>query len=367
MPDTHAVRRDRLRAVLARTGRADAALVTRPVNVRYLTGFTGSNCALLVTGEHVVLATDGRYTTQAGQQAPDVELVVRRDVATVLAERAADDHVDRLAFEEHHVTVAAHRELNRALHHDADQQGVTLVELGRAVEDLRAVKDEHEVAMLAEACAISDRALADVLLDVRPGVTERALAAALENRMRAHGADGPAFDTIVASGPNSALPHHRPTDREIAAGDLLKVDFGARYHGYHADETRTFVVGAQPADWQADLHALVAEAQQAGRDALAVGVEVRDVDDAARSVIKAAGHGEHFSHGLGHGVGLEIHEAPLLSHASTGRLAERTSVTVEPGVYLPGRGGVRIEDTLVVRDGGPQTLTTTTRQLLVLG
>lgn len=366
MSETHAVRRDRLRAALVNSSGADAVLVTRLVNVRYLTGFTGSNAALLVTGGQAVLATDGRYTTQAGEQAPDVELLVRRDTATALAERAAGDGVGRLAFEEHHVTVAAHRELTLAVHGD-HAAGTVLVELGRAVEALRAVKDDQEVTLLAEACAISDRALADVLLDVRPGRTEREVAAELDGRMRAHGADGPGFDTIVASGPNSAMPHHRPTDRTIRAGDLLKVDFGACYQGYHADETRAFVVGARPADWQRDLHALVSQAQRAGRDALAVGTDVRDVDRAARAVIEAAGHGDHFPHGLGHGVGLEIHEAPLLSQAGTGRLADRTSVTVEPGVYLPGRGGIRIEDTVVVRDGGPQTLTTTTRELLVLG
>jgi Xaa-Pro aminopeptidase len=161
------------------------------------------------------------------------------------------------------------------------------------------------------------------------------------------------------------VPHHRPTRRELGRGDLVKVDFGAELGGYHADCTRTVVLGP-PADWQAEVHELVHRAQAAGRDALATGAGTRDVDAAARQVVVAAGHGEHFPHGLGHGVGLEIHEAPLMGYDADGRLADRTPVTVEPGVYLPGRGGVRIEDTLVVRDGGPELLTTTPRDLLVL-
>jgi Xaa-Pro aminopeptidase len=180
------------------------------------------------------------------------------------------------------------------------------------------------------------------------------------------GATGIAFETIVATGPNSAVPHHRPTDRAVAAGDLLKIDFGALYEGYHADCTRTVVVGAEPADWQREIHGLVRAAQRAGRHALAPDVDVRQVDAAAREVITDAGYGEAFSHGLGHGVGLEVHEAPLINADSDARLADRTPVTVEPGVYLPGRGGVRIEDTLVVRAGEPELLTTTPKDLLVL-
>jgi Xaa-Pro aminopeptidase len=180
------------------------------------------------------------------------------------------------------------------------------------------------------------------------------------------GAEAAAFDSIVAGGPHSAIPHHTPTDRPLEPGDLLKIDFGALHAGYHADETRTFVVGAAAQDWQRDLHALVAQAQRAGCEALAVGASLREVDEAARSVIRDAGHADHFGHGLGHGVGLDIHEVPFLGATADGSLVDRTPVTVEPGVYLPGRGGVRIEDTLVVRTGGPVSLTMTTRELLVL-
>ena len=184
--------------------------------------------------------------------------------------------------------------------------------------------------------------------------------------MTQFGADGPAFETIVASGPNGALPHHRPTDRPLRRGDLVTMDFGALYGGYHADMTRTVAVG-EPAGWQRDIYDLVAEAQRAGIEALEPGADVGDVDAAARDLIAAAGHGEHFGHGLGHGVGLEVHEAPIMGYGRTGKLSDRVPVTVEPGVYLPGKGGVRIEDVLVVTaDGGARLLTSTTKELLVL-
>jgi Xaa-Pro aminopeptidase len=359
VPETHAARRERLRALVADLP-ADGLLVTRLVNVRYLTGFTGSNAALLLTAGAEVLATDGRYVTQSAAQAPDVERVIDRKCAAALVGRAAGDGVRRLAFEAHDVTV----ELHGTLAGLAD--GAELTPSGPLVERLRSVKDEDEIALLREACAISDRALADLLPTVAPGRTERDIARDLENRMRDHGATGVAFETIVASGPNSAVPHHRPTDRVVAAGDFLKIDFGALYQGYHADCTRTYVVGAQPAEWQQEVHAVVREAQRAGRHALAQGVHVQEVDAAARDVVRAAGYGDAFSHGLGHGVGLEIHEAPLMGYDAEARLADRTPVTVEPGVYLPGRGGVRIEDTLVVRDGGPELLTSSPKDLVVL-
>jgi Xaa-Pro aminopeptidase len=181
-----------------------------------------------------------------------------------------------------------------------------------------------------------------------------------------HGAEDVSFATIVASGPNSAIPHHQPGSRAVEAGDLLKIDFGALYGGYHSDCTRTVVVGAQPAAWQTELHQLVREAQRAGRHALAPGADAKEVDAAARDIIVAAGYGDQFTHGLGHGVGLEIHEAPALGAGAPGKLEDRMPVTVEPGVYLEGRGGVRIEDTLVVRADGPELLTNTTKDLVIL-
>jgi Xaa-Pro aminopeptidase len=362
MPDMHEARRQRLRERVAAAD-IDAALVTRLVNVRYLTGFTGSNAALLVTRDDAALATDGRYATQAATQAPDVELVIDRRCPQALVRRAEAAGIRRLGFESHKVSVDLHRQLT-------DLAGpVELVSLEMAVEALREVKDEQEIGYLRAACAIGDAALAEVVEGLIMGRTERQVAQELERRMLDHGAEAVAFPTIVAAGPHSAMPHHQPTDRRIAAGDLLKIDFGARVQGYHADMTRTFVIGSDPADWQIELYDLVFDAQKAGRQALVPGADVRDVDKAARRVIEAAGHGPNFPHGLGHGVGLEIHEAPLMGYAAAGTLSVRTPVTVEPGVYLPGRGGVRIEDTLVVRehaDGGPELLTLSTKELLVL-
>jgi Xaa-Pro aminopeptidase len=359
MPASHAARRERLTPLVHEAG-AEAALVTNLVTVRYLTGFTGSNGALLVTDTSAVLATDGRYTTQAGTQAPDLEVLVDRECAAALVAKAGRTDVHRLAFEAHHVTVEAHARLTVL------DGAPALVPLGRAVEALRAVKDDDELALLREACAIGDRALLETLDRVAPGQTEREVARRLEAAMVELGADGVAFETIVATGPHSAVPHHRPTDREIERGDLLKIDFGALYRGYHADCTRTVVVGREPEGWQTEIYDVVRRAQAAGREALRPGADVREVDAAARAVVVSAGHGARFTHGLGHGVGLEIHEAPLLGPTATGRLLDRTPVTVEPGVYLPGRGGVRIEDTLVVGDGAPDLLTTTPRDLRVL-
>lgn len=362
MPEIHAQRRAKLAEAIAQTD-ADAALITRLVNVRYLTGLASSNAALLVRRDgEATLATDGRYATAAKDAAPDVELVTERAVAEALAQLGAKDGPTRLAVEEHDVTLARAAAIEKAAEH------AELVHLGRVVERLRTVKDDDELANLREACSISCLALEDLYASGGfAGRTEQAIARDLEARMYGHGADGLAFETIVATGPNSAIPHHRPTTRVVEPGDLLKIDFGAQYRGYHADCTRTSVVGAEPADWQREIYDLVAEAQRAGRNALVAGADCIAVDNASREVIKAAGHGEHFGHGTGHGVGLEIHEAPTLGHSATGKLSARTPVTVEPGVYLPGRGGVRIEDTLVVRDDdGPELLTSTTKELLVL-
>jgi Xaa-Pro aminopeptidase len=244
------------------------------------------------------------------------------------------------------------------------------VPLGPAVEQLRVVKDEAEIALLAQACAITSQAFDQIVSQIRPGLTERELAVLVEHAMAELGAEQPAFETIVASGPNGAIPHNAPSGRPLEPGDLVTVDCGARYAGYHADMTRTVALGP-PAGWQREIYDLVAAAQRAGIEAAVPGADVAQVDGAARGLISQAGYGDQFTHGLGHGVGLEVHEAPIMGYGRTGRLGDRVPITVEPGIYLPGRGGVRIEDTLVVRaaagTAAPQELlTTTTRELLVL-
>ncbi|MFG1875764.1 M24 family metallopeptidase [Sphaerisporangium sp. NPDC049003] len=345
----HESRRARLAALLAEHD-VDALLVTRGVNVRYLTGLVSSNAAVLVRDDaSAVLATDSRYIESARRVCAEVEVVEDRDVVGGLVKMA-----ERPGIEAHDMSVARYRSLDREP-----------AAVGRLVELLRVVKDEAEIEALRTACDLTDRAFADVLGTIAPGMTEKRVARALEARMAELGADGPAFDTIVASGPNGAIPHHSPSDRPIERGDLVTMDFGALYEGYHADMTRTVAVGAV-SGWQREVYDLVREAQRAGRHALAPGAGLGEVDAAARRVIEDAGYGEHFGHGLGHGVGLEIHEDPFLRPAGAGRLEDRVPITVEPGVYLPGRGGVRIEDTLVTRADGPELLTRTTKELLIL-
>ncbi len=334
-------------------------LVTDLNNVCYLSGFSGSNGALLVFADdrEAVLATDGRYRTQAAEQASDLEVAIERAVARYLAGRAADANVSKLGFESNVVTVDGFD----ALRGEVDEHGgkTELVRAAGAVETPREIKDAGEVALLRLACEAADAALNDLVArgSLRPGRTERQVSRELEALMLDHGADGISFETIVAAGPHSAIPHHRPTDAVLADGDFVKIDFGALVAGYHSDMTRTFVLG-KAADWQLEIYQLVAEAQRAGREALRPGADLRDVDCAARQLIADAGYGDHFGHGLGHGVGLEIHEAPGIGATSTGTLLAGSVVTVEPGVYLPGRGGVRIEDTLVVGSEGAHATTT---------
>jgi Xaa-Pro aminopeptidase len=361
-------RRERLRAIAAERG-LDAVLVTDLLNVRYLTGFTGSNGALLVrTAGADLFGTDGRYTTQAGTQVPDVELVIDRATVPALARAAVRERAGRVGYESHVVTVDGLAQLERVLTGAAGTEAAPeLVSIRGAVEHQRAIKDDDEIEALRRACAVADQALAELAAEgaLRPGRTELQVGRDLDARMLRLGAEAPSFETIVATGANSAIPHHRPDATVLRDGDFLKLDFGATVDGYHSDMTRTFVLG-EPADWQREVHQLVEAAQAAGRAALAVGADVVDVDGAARQVIVDAGHGEHFSHGLGHGVGLEIHEAPGIGPLGAGSLAAGMAVTVEPGIYLPGHGGVRIEDTLIVTDDEPELLTLTSKELLVL-
>lgn len=357
----HPARRAALRDLLRDAGEVDALLVTDLVNVRYLTGFTGSNAALLVPLDgRDVLCTDGRYTVQVAAEVPDLTALIDRAGAKALVAGLAERGIERLGFESDAVTVETHRALIEAA------APATLHRAPGLVQRLRAVKDDTEVATLRTACAVADAAFADLLAagGLCPGRTERDVALDLEIRMRGHGAIGPAFESIIAAGANSAIPHHRPSDTELRRGDLVTLDFGALVEGYHSDMTRTVVLGP-PAAWQRELYELVAAAQLAGLAALVPGAEVIAIDAAARDVVTEAGRKEEFPHGLGHGVGLQIHEAPGLGPTGTGEVSGGMTVTVEPGVYLVGRGGVRIEDTVLVR-AAPESLSRTTRELLAI-
>ena len=359
MPQIHAARRALTQQNIAESG-ADGALITVPANVRYLSGLVSSNMAMLLPADGpALLGTDFRYAETAERDCPDLEIEIERQLEPALASLAAGRGWQTLAFEAHQLTVEQHSVL--AALPDVPR----LVPLGRVVEDLRTIKDETEIELLARACALTDQAFAAVLGAIRPGRSERELAILIERTMIDLGAECPAFDTIVASGPNGAIPHHSPGERVLQRGDLVTIDCGARHAGYHADMTRTVALGP-PAPWQREIYDLVAAAQLAGVAAATAGADVGEVDATSRATIAAAGHGDHFGHGLGHGVGLEVHEAPMLGPGRTGKLKDRVPVTIEPGIYLPGKGGVRIEDTLVVRTAGPETLITTTKELLVL-
>ncbi len=352
----------------------DCLLVTTPANVRWLTGFSGSAGTLLVTGVRVVLTTDGRYRTQSEEQleAAGVGQLVERVIGGGEAQRGAIAEgaggLGVVGLEADHVTWAAQRAWSDVL------AGARLVPTSGLVEGLRTVKDAGEVARMERAAAIADRALAGVLPllaeagagRARSGnVTESAFAAALDHTMRDHGAEESAFETIVASGENSAKPHARPGDRRIRRGDPVVVDFGAVYDGYRSDMTRTFCVGGAPTGVLADVFDTVAASQRLGVDAVGPGVVTGSVDKVCRDAIAVAGWGDRFEHGTGHGVGLDIHERPSVGAGATAILEPGTVVTVEPGVYLPGVGGVRIEDTLVVTEDGSRPLTTFSKDVAV--
>jgi len=352
----HGLRRTRLASRLAEL-EADGFLLTRLPNVRYLTGFTGSNGQVLLTPDDAVFFTDGRYTEQARHEVPDLERVTYLEgFLQPVVQAAGRLGVGRLGFESDGVTFRSYQDLR------AGAKGMELVPVAGEVERQRWVKDADELAALERAQGATDDAFDAIVRRLRDGLTERELAFELEAEMHAAGAERPAFDTIVAFGENAAEPHHEPTDRVLSRGDVVKMDFGALVDGYHADMTRTVAFGEPPGELR-DVHDLVRKAQQAGIDAVRSGVTGAEVDAAARSVIEVGGYGEGCTHGLGHGVGLEIHEGPRLRRGSEDVLPAGAVVTVEPGVYLPGLGGVRIEDMVEVRGDGCRVLPRAGRDL----
>jgi Xaa-Pro aminopeptidase len=355
----HVTRRARLAERLPALG-IDAVLITRLPNVRYLTGFTGSAGSVLVGAAGAVFFTDGRYGERSRHEVPDLDRVVSMDPpAPSILDRCRRMGIERLGYERHAVTVARLEEWRDAL------EGVELVGVGEEVERLRWEKDPDELALLRAAQEATDAAFDELLDALAVGVSERQVATDLERAIARLGADGPAFPSIVAFGEHAAEPHHRPCHRTLAEGDAITLDFGALVDGYHTDMTRTVAFGA-PTPELSKVHDVVTEAQQAGVDAVRAGARGRDVDAAARSVIADAGYGERFSHGLGHGVGLEIHEGPWLGTRSEDELPVGAVVTVEPGIYLPGIGGVRIEDSVEVTGDGGRPLGVASRELIEL-
>jgi Xaa-Pro aminopeptidase len=336
-------------------GLDEPLLVTRGANIRYLTGLDSSNAAVLVEhGGETTLYTDFRYA-EAAASVPDVALVqtgryLVQELSGLLAGR-------RLAFEAEHLSFADHARLTAG--------GVELVPSYGAVERLRAVKGPAEVDAVRRAAALSDAVFAELASERFAGRTERELAWQLERRFRELGAEGLSFQAVVGSGPNGAMPHLRPQDRRIGAGELVVVDAGAVVDGYCSDCTRTFATGPLPSELE-EAYAVCLEAEQAGLAAVRAGATGDEVDGAARAVIDDAGLGARFGHGLGHGVGLEVHEAPTMRPGAADVLEPGNVVTVEPGIYLPGKGGVRIEDLVLVTDDGCELLTGVPKELTVV-
>ncbi len=361
MPDRTAtlLRVSRLRALMRRSG-VEALLILDLKNIRYLTGFSGSDGALLVGAGKPVLLVDGRYLTQAGKQAPEARAVLYRDKVSGIADALSARGIKHVGFEPAAATVELHSALRRKA------KNVRWKPLPSDLGAIRAVKDGKEMESIRKAICIASEALRSTLGRIRPGVCEREIAVELEYTMHKKGADAPSFDSIIASGPNSALPHARPGTRKIRPGDFVVVDFGAVFSGYHSDETCTFAVGRKGRKHE-KLYAVVKEAHDRALAAVGPGVACRDVDAAARSVIEKAGYGDCFSHGTGHGVGLDVHEAPRLSTLSDSVLKEGMVITIEPGIYIPGFGGVRIEDMVLVEKGGARVLTEFSKELQVIG
>ncbi|HXR31238.1 MAG TPA: aminopeptidase P family protein [Solirubrobacterales bacterium] len=338
-------RSDRLAAVVAER-ELDCLLVTELVNVRYLTGFGGTNGACVCGGETRVFLTDFRYTERAEAEVEGWQVVtVRDDWLGGIAERL----IGRTGFEDHRMAVRTLEKLKGKL-----AEGGSLQPAGGAVEELRRVKDEAELARIAAAAELADEVWRWSLERGLAGRSELDVAHAAEARMRELGAE-PAFPTIVAAGPNGALPHAESSEREIGRGELVVFDMGAKLDGYCSDGTRTFATG-EPGEAGREVYELVHEAQAAALAALKAGEKAEEVDAVARKLITAAGHGERFGHGLGHGVGLEVHEEPRVSPHSEDVLEAGEVVTIEPGIYLPGALGVRIEDLVVVTEDGHRNL-----------
>lgn len=331
----------------------DGFLVAREVNVRYLSGFSGDSSWLLVTSQETFLLTDSRYTEQARLECPECQVVlVKESIEKTVAALAAAERIHRLGFESDYMTVAQHQRL--AMSAALRLELVPSVDLCSA---LRQFKDEYEIKCLREAASLGDRALMQLKPLLRPGITEREIGNRLNILMIEEGSEGLSFASIVASGLRGALPHGVPSGKPIEKGDMVTIDFGCVLNGYHSDMTRTFILG-EPSPLQKERYELVLEAQMAAIDAIRPGRNTREIDSIARGLIKTAGFGEFFGHGLGHSLGLEIHESPRFSPiAPPVTLEPGMLLTAEPGIYIPGWGGLRIEDMVLITEEGHDILT----------
>lgn len=338
----------------------DGFLVTSPYNLLYLTNFTGTTGLAVITLDKAFFVTDFRYTEQAAAQAQGFEII--KNVGPIFDEVAklcAQEELNGLAFEENHVSFAEYSVLEEII------EETPLIPISGMIENLREVKDEEEIAITQKACAIADQGFDYVLKTIKPGMTEIEVANQLDFYMRSLGASGVSFDTIVASGLRSAMPHGVASEKVIEQGDLITLDFGCYYQGYVSDMTRTFAIG-DPGEKLREIYQVVLEAQLKVLEAAKPGLTGIQLDAVARDHITAAGYGEAFGHSTGHGIGLEIHEGPNVSFRADKQFVPGNIITDEPGIYLPGIGGVRIEDDLLITPDGNQVLTHAPKELIIL-
>ena len=355
MTESTSLRLSRLREHMAEQG-LDAFLISSSANRLYLSGFTGSNGYLVITASGAVLATDFRYIEQAQTESPGFEVWHIRGGERWFPEVAAKLGIVRVAIEADDMSVAAFGRLQRDVEDPDSDVQLQFEETAGVIEWIRAVKDDNELKALDLAVQIADEAMAKIQSEIRIGMTEKEVAWELHREMRRLGAEGPSFDTIVAVGPNAALPHHRADDTVVRGGEPIVIDMGANYRGYRSDLTRTFVVGEEN-DTFRHIYGIVLQAQEAAIEAARSGMTGEEIDSVARKVITDAGYGDEFGHGLGHGVGLVIHERPMVVPKSQDIVEDGMVFTIEPGVYISGWGGVRIEDIVVMEEGRARPLT----------
>ena len=350
-----AARLHKLRSKLGERTELDAVLVSAAENRRYLSGFTGSAGYLFITQDDAVLATDFRYVEQSGRQAPDFRVERITSGLAWFPKLAAETGARRVGFDSQDMTVAIHSALTKAIEESEQSVKPELIATPGIVEELRAVKDEEELRLLTKAVEIADQAFEAVAPTIEPGVAEEEVAWRLEMAMRERGAEAVAFDIIVGAGPNGALPHHRAGAKLIQKGEAVVIDMGATYQGYCSDLSRTVVVGG-PDDTFRWVYDTVLQAQLAAEEQVTAGMTGKDTDAIARDVIAEAGYGDNFGHSLGHGIGLAVHESPGVGPTSQGALEDGMVFTIEPGIYLSGWGGVRIEDMVVLENGRARVL-----------
>lgn len=346
------------RGYLERCG-VDALLFLNLSNIRYLSGFTGSDGALVIFRDESCFLTDSRYSTQAMSEVRDFRTIVYQEKKQGIFSLFGEKGIQKAGFEADNMSVAFYKALSEMM------PAVELFPIGSELNTLRIIKDAEEILCIGKAAEIASDALRSIFETLRPDITERTVALDLEYSMLKAGAEDKAFDFIVASGQRGALPHGKASDKKIRAGELITIDFGAVYQGYNSDETVTVVLG-EPDGRQREIYQLVKDAHDIALAAVKPGISFRELDSKARDYIENRGYGEYFGHGLGHGVGLDIHETPVISFRSEGQVQEGMVFTIEPGIYLPGWGGVRIEDTVCVTGDGCRVLTKLPKDLLIL-